>query len=286
MSTNSYRLYGAPNIFPGESLASWLQRLSQQQGVSIEKLFLLVGAKKVPKDVDCNGISTELSILIAMCGISAPGFAIVKSAARSICKTKPLQQQVRTDSEGRPITAFCPACLEKDRSPYYRLEWRFKFWKFCPEHKSPMASSCGKCTKEITLNKSILLSLAAPPSLAYCQFCLSKLSLSAEELVFDALNIDEKTSIQRNMMAGILNGFCVIAPYEKKFTLHVMFRLHQIGLLLPATRSDFDELVDPEQISVLLKFLKKIQIKIRRKELAHERVSRRRKTRPPRHSSL
>src|SRR5690606_31058855 len=178
MSTNSYRLYGAPRIFPGESMSSWLQRLSQQQGVSIEKLFLLSGAR-VPKDVDSTAISAGLSNLIATCGFSLCNFAPMDAVARSIRKTKLLQQQVRTDQKGQPVSAFCPACLENDRSPYYRVEWRFKFWKFCPEHKSPMAISCGKCMKEVTLNRSILLSLVAPPSLAYCQFCLSKLSLSA-----------------------------------------------------------------------------------------------------------
>lgn len=280
MSTNSYRLYGAPNIFPGESMSSWLQRLSQQQGISIEKLFSLAGAK-APKDIDSAALSAGILKLINMCGFSSRNFAIVIAASRAIQKTKPLQQQVHADLKGKPVSAFCPGCLDSDRSPYYRLEWRFKFWKYCPEHKSPMLIVCGKCNQEIALDKSILLSLTPPPNLGYCQFCMSKFS-HANELVIDvALNIDEKVSVQRNMMAGVLNGYCMIAPHEKKFTLHVMVRLHQLGLLLPAMRTDFDKLVDPEQVIVLAKFLKNLQVQIRRKELMHERASRRWRMRSP-----
>lgn len=285
MPTNSYRLYGAPNIFPGESMSSWLQRLSQQQGISIEKLFLLAGAK-VPKDVDATGLSVGLSNLINMCGFSARNFVIVSAVARAIQKTKPLQLQVRADHKGQPVSAFCPVCLANDRSPYYRLEWRFKFWKFCPTHKLPMMTACGKCKKEIALDKAILLSMNPPPSLAYCQFCLSKLAYIKESLIDDSLNLREKISVQRNMMAGILYGYCMIAPHEKKFTLHVMVRLHQLSLLLPAMRADFDEIVDPEQAMVLDKFLKKLQVQIRRKELMHERASRRRRTRSISHVGL
>lgn len=276
MSTNFYRLYGAPNIFPGESISSWLQRLSQQQGMSIENLFLLVGAK-VPKDVDSVALSTALSRLIDMCGFSSSSFAIVSAAGRSIQKTKPLQRQIRFNKLRKPQSAFCPDCLKADRVPYYRIEWRHKFWNFCPQHGSPMATSCGNCQQPLMLDKPILLSVLPPPSLAYCQFCLSKLAHTKESLVIGGQNIEEKISVQRNMMAGILNGYCMIAPYEKKFTLHVMVRLHQLGLLLPAMRSDFYQLYDPEQILVLAKFLKKLQVQIRRKEILHERASRRRR---------
>lgn len=277
MFTNSYRLYGAPRIFPRESMSSWLQRLSQQQGVSIEKLFLLSGAR-VPKDVDSTEISAGLSNLIVTCGFSLCNFAPMDAVARSIRKTKLLQQQVRTDQKGQPVSAFCPVCLENDRSPYYRVEWRFKFWKFCPEHFLPMATFCGKCQKEVVLDRSILLSMMPPPSLAYCKFCHSPFSHTVESLI-DAQNIDEKIAIQRNMMAGILNGYCMVAPFEKKFTLHVMMQLHQLGLLLPAMRADFDRVIDHKQVIVWEKFLKKLQVRLRRKELMLDHASRLRRIR-------
>lgn len=273
MSTNSYRLYGAPRIFPGESISSWLQRLSQQQGVSIEKLFLLSGAR-VPKDVDSTAMSVGLSYLIVTCGFSLSNFAPMGAIARSIRKTKLLQKQVRADQKGQPVSAFCPACVANDRSPYYRVEWRFKFWEFCPKHFLPMATFCGKCRKEVALDRSILLSITPPPSLAYCKFCHSPLSHTDESLIVDVKNIDEKIAVQRGMMAGILNGYCMVAPFEKKFTLHVMMQLHQLGLLLPAMRVDFDKIIDHRQVIIWEEFLKKLQVRLQRKELMLDYASR------------
>lgn len=277
MPTNYYRLHGAPHIFPGESISSWLQRLSQQQGVSIKKLFSFVGAK-VPNDVDAVDLSVELAELVTMCNSDPAEFNMVSAIGRSIQTEKLLQRKIRKNREGRPISAYCAACLNTDRIPYYRIEWRFSFWKYCPEHESPMVTLCGACQQPLVLDKTILFSMAPPPSLAFCRSCLSKLADDGKSLASDERDMREKISVQRNMMASILKGYCMIVPFERQFPLHVMIRLHQFGMLLSAVSVDFDQIFDPETIHRVENFLKKIQFQISWKELVDARASRRSKS--------
>lgn len=271
MSTNSYRLYGAPNIISGESISSWLQRLSQQQGLSIDKLFSFVDAN-VPNDLDSAILEDELTNLVKICGLTSKDFQVIKAIGRSIRAEKLLQWQIRKRQDGRPVSAFCSACLNTDRIPYYRIEWRFQFWKYCPEHKLALLLSCSDCQREIVLDRAILLSSAPAPSLAYCRFCLSRHAEDSKSAVIENQNIEAKISVQRSIMASVLQGYCMVVPFENRFTLEMMFRLRELGLLLSAERSEFCDAFDPQRIRVMRKFIKWMQIRIDKKEPIFENL--------------
>lgn len=266
MSTNFYRLYGAPHIFLGESIFSWVHRLSQQQGLSIEKLFSLVGAS-APDDLDFADLREGFMTLIGMCGLTAKDFQVVNAICRSARTERLLQWQIRKNPDGRPVTAFCPDCLNADRNPYYRIEWRFSFWEYCAEHESRLLVCCSKCQRDILLDRAILLSSSPAPSLAYCRLCSSRLAETSELLVGEIRDIKEKVSNQRAMMASILNGYCMIAPFKKKLTLYVMMRLQQFDLLLSAQESDFESEFDAGRMRELDRFLRKIQFQSSRTNL-------------------
>ncbi|WP_188567253.1 TniQ family protein [Undibacterium terreum] len=271
---NSYRLFGVPKIFPTEAISSWLQRISQQQGVPIARIYELVKIKQ-SRDTDVDGLSAQISNLIEMAKLNFDEFQVAKIVSKAIRKTPPLQKQVRLEGKKIPITAFCSSCLKHDRVPYYRIEWRFHFWKICPIHLEAMKTECFCCKQRVVLNRSILFSISAVPNLAFCQFCKADLTFSTVgPLQLNARGM-EKAVTQQNMMSGILNGYCLISPITKKFSLHIMMRLYQLDLLFAAQRDDFSGNFNYEQRVALLKFLETIQTRTRERERLHERASQR-----------
>ncbi len=46
---------------------------------------------------------------------------------------------------------FCAACLATDKTKYFRLEWRFKCWRWCPIHSCLLRERCPHCNKVVML---------------------------------------------------------------------------------------------------------------------------------------
>ena len=46
---------------------------------------------------------------------------------------------------------FCPACLAEQRIKYFRLEWRFECWHWCPLHSCLLEAHCPHCNRPISL---------------------------------------------------------------------------------------------------------------------------------------
>lgn len=274
----NYFLYGAPKILPGEALSSWIHRLCQQQGFSTSDLFGVLGAKK-PRDVDRELFSIWVSNLLQICRIAPHSFDVPIAVSKAVGKTRPLRQHLRITNNKAPWTAFCPQCLKQDAIPYFRIEWRFRFWELCPRHLIPLLTECPNCKSKLQLDKAILTSIEVLPTLAFCYFCHADFKSGGEDMssiIDDELQV--KVHTQRNMMASIVNGYCLVSPLQEKLSLHVMMRLYQTGLLMPANRLDFDRPCQPRQKEVFLHFVKTAQIKLRKQELLHERAARRKKT--------
>jgi len=261
-------------------MSSWLSRLGQQQGMTAEDLFGFL-SKKPMRDADYTFSPQNVWDVVAMTRLQRKDFLVQDAVYRAIRRTNLLRRQILTGKERTPISRFCPYCLKTDPLPYYRIEWRFKFWKYCPKHGVEMQTICSNCQQSQNLNRS-LVSSEAPLNLAFCRCCQSYLggirvpTFTAPEGVIDTIS-----AVQQNMMASIVSGYCRLAPFKKRFSLHAMIRLHQAGLLLPATQTDFEHPYTPEQKEALFKFLNKIQIKTRRKEQLHEKAARRQKARVP-----
>jgi len=46
---------------------------------------------------------------------------------------------------------YCPLCLEEDKHPYYRKQWRYLFYNACPKHGIYLKDRCGICFENIKL---------------------------------------------------------------------------------------------------------------------------------------
>lgn len=223
-----YRLYGAPRIIRGESISSWLQRLSQQQGMAIETLLSIVDAK-TPSDLDSGDIALGLSKLVGACRLSHDDFEPVMTANHAIRNNRFFREQIRKNDKGRPISAYCPDCLSRDHVPHLRIEWRFRFWEYCPEHRIPLLKACQKCQGEVRVDKAILLSAAAVPTLAYCRLCSTKLVHGYD--INCNVDLEERTSIQRAVAASIMEPRRHGRTVQNRVTPELMLRLRELGLV-------------------------------------------------------
>jgi hypothetical protein len=186
--------------------------------------------------------------LVRICKLKKNSFDAIYAVIGSIQECKLLEELVWTNSENEPVTTFCADCLKNDHVPFYRIEWRFQFWEYCPFHLKALKRACPNCGKAISLNKTILASTRPILNLAYCQFCFSIMTDSKMEMELEYDGVKQRTHIQNNMMSSILNGYCQIAPWQQKYSLRMMILLFQEGYLLPANRSDFNKIGSPNSI--------------------------------------
>ncbi len=72
---------------------------------------------------------------------------------------------------------FCPACLQADDTPYFRLPWRFAWHTGCVVHKTTLLDRCGACAAAVTPHR---LSAYAAHA-AVCATCLKNLQKAEPE---------------------------------------------------------------------------------------------------------
>ncbi|MFZ6657215.1 TniQ family protein [Undibacterium sp. TJN19] len=221
----------APRIIQGETLSSWIHRLCQRQGISVEKLFQVLECAP-PKDIDSERISDGILRLMSMTRHGIENFHLVKATNQSILFNADVYGQVRTGFNKSPVTAFCVSCLKTDTIPFYRIEWRFHFWKICPRHLINLLTRCPRCTNIPELKNPLLVSGNAMPNLAFCFFCQFDLrnAINAPPPVGSICSA-EKLTVQQSMMAAIVHGYYEIQPLNEKFSLPSMFHLYRANLL-------------------------------------------------------
>lgn len=77
---------------------------------------------------------------------------------------------------------FCPACLEDDRVPHFRLAWRIVFAPICLEHRIALLSECRCCRTKVMFNRN-----NPYYDVGRCRRCGHSLS----DCVYSRLEIDE-----------------------------------------------------------------------------------------------
>lgn len=72
---------------------------------------------------------------------------------------------------------YCPVCLDCDRVPYYRMDWRFAWHTVCVQHKVVLKDSCYKCGAPIIFH---MLTISNPHlyECANCGFDLRAVNVS------------------------------------------------------------------------------------------------------------
>ena len=171
------------HLLPAESLTSWLVRAALLQGCDPLVLtgWLWPGWRVWTLDAD-RGIPEErLSVLSHTSGIAADALqaATIEPIATRIQGERPdrlstwpwtLTIGARNRKRNGGIQ-FCPACLEADDTPYFRLPWRFAWHTACATHDSTLLDRCTVCTAAVAPHR--LPAMAANP--AVCATCATDL---------------------------------------------------------------------------------------------------------------
>lgn len=173
----NYRLLVAPRVIETESPASWLLRLCYFHQLKFNDVFTSHHLSP-PTDIDITSYC-KLFKRFAYSGDLTPNHlnAISKWFEPLVTSSR-AEQAVHKEINGRPYSHFCPHCLESDKIPHLRPEWRLRFWAICPKHQCKMVDKCPECGEHQHTNK-VNLSLDEVKNehpLKYCVHCSSDLT--------------------------------------------------------------------------------------------------------------
>lgn len=161
----------APAVLPGESASSWLCRCALAHGTDPVRFAATLWphtyawsrdmdhpTETQRRTLERGGSSNDLSAFP-----EDPRW-VVPAAARGRSRI------------GR--TPFCPRCWATDRTPYYRIAWRFAWNVACERHRTMLLDRCPWC--DAALSPHLLP--AGEPTLAICHHCGSDLRQSRTKI--------------------------------------------------------------------------------------------------------
>jgi len=154
------RLLNTPPVGLMESPGSWFSRLALSQHASLRDIRNLFG---MPRTRDWDFFFTRKSLSRLVLGrldLSSSDWKLADHQVRFRQIEIVLGRLPSVDRNGkrfllgtrdRPQYRYCPVCLASDRLPYFRVEWRFRCWHWCPLHSCLLRDRCGACGQRIVL---------------------------------------------------------------------------------------------------------------------------------------
>lgn len=144
-------------LLPNELFSTWLARAALKQGCDP---LVLTGElwprwRAWTRDLD-RGMSDErLLALAAVSGIQPAKFHLATMRTTAVAVTqKPIEHLaiwpwvLAFGSRNRKHHGglqYCPHCLQEDKTPYFRLEWRLAWHTACPIHEAFLIDRCPYC---------------------------------------------------------------------------------------------------------------------------------------------
>lgn len=232
-------LLGVPKKIDYESPASWLSRAALSQGVGIKEFRKVIHLHRTA-DADLAFTQKYIRYVARVTNQEARDFAFVQHMLTSLRSVDRLGQEYLL---GHDLTAryrFCPVCLAKARIKVFALEWRFKAWRWCPQHHCLMQDRCPHCRAFPSLPGDMLN--AGPgrvgvASLDRCLSCGEPLSTgwrSALNTVHSSLMTPWEEALMNNgraVLSALAYRRIRIEGEEGVFSLSGLKRLQRRGLL-------------------------------------------------------
>lgn len=148
--------------FPAESLTSWYVRLARANAVSLHELATKLLGHSVHSiantDLDANanpaipdglarvsGMLVEEARLMMLASWQHLLSAEVNNFKRAMRWILPHRKD-GSDRRRGEWTQACLQCLATDRTPYFRLHWRFAFMTECVVHRVELIAACPRCS--------------------------------------------------------------------------------------------------------------------------------------------
>lgn len=164
---------------PDELLSSWLVRAALAQGCEPLVLtgFLWPDWRAWTRDPDRGLTPDRLLALVRAAGIEplTLEMASLRPTAAAITKA-PLDRlgiwpwvlaQGTRNRKRHGGLQYCSCCLEGDRKPYYRRQWRLAWHTGCPTHGAMLRDRCPVCNAPVAPH----CLTAEAPDLATCSTC-------------------------------------------------------------------------------------------------------------------
>jgi hypothetical protein len=166
-----------PPPLPDELLSSWLTRVAHEHARRLPNFLTLFvkreGSRITSTDLDFQYNEQLFQVLAQKSGLNEK--TIYKMSLRNEegylftcnnCLYPPKQIRKLTDKRTHFGLMYCPQCLQEDKIPYFRKQWRYYFYNACPKHNIYLTDRCWKCYKPIKLSK-----LEIKQDLSFCAHC-------------------------------------------------------------------------------------------------------------------
>ena len=155
-----------PALFPDESLSSWVVRLADAHGMSVQALgswLMGCGRQIFGEDVDrgawdelaralCDATGLARSELIAATLLGFEGALWGEMSRRGPVRWVLPIVKSGTFRSGYGVQ-YCPVCLATDPVPYFRLQWRLGFVVSCPLHGCLLSDRCERCGAPVAAHR-------------------------------------------------------------------------------------------------------------------------------------
>ena len=192
----------------------------------------------------------ELATKITM---TAGSFKMVDSVMGRLRKIDPNGERYLLRHRSVAYHRFCAACLATDKTKYFRLEWRFKCWRWCPIHSCMLWERCPHCGKVVTLPGDMYS--AGPDGLGIatldrCLHCAELLTTGWQAFV-DSLADNVTTPWEqvlikngRSALAALASGRLCIQGEQKTYSFTQLKKIERLGYLPHVNfRLTHDELI-------------------------------------------
>lgn len=276
----------------GESFLSWFTRLAKVNCSDARLLYkeLRKSPSPHPKNVEESGARLEQTesseqVRIKLIELLVPHVKIPPKDLRSF-KCESTSHKGYWDYLNTPLATprYCPACLENDKTPYFRAYWFSKPHLVCPIHEILLRETCPHCGNFVEFWKTNW-----NEGINICAHCHQDLLKDAAG-VFIVHNVELFLEIQQVHEKGIFRSSHVDPPhfFRQLWKIISLERVHPViqenigcgkfipaEILLQAMIIGLNCLVDdPERLELPfkcafdnLKFATKKLLKIHEKEL-------------------
>lgn len=233
------KLVDVPNHAWMESPSSWLTRIALRQVVSPREL-----ARHLDLNirVDCEMAigRTSFEELAAKFTTTPGSFKMVDSVMGRLRKIDPNGERFLLRQRSVAYHRFCAACLATDRVKYFRIEWRFKCWRWCPTHACLLQERCPHCGKVVQLPGDMFT--AGPDGLGVatldrCLHCAELLTTGWKTVLgtlgHELITPWEQVLLRngRATLAALANGLLCIQGEAKAHGFRQLQKIERLGYL-------------------------------------------------------
>lgn len=167
------KFLAAKPALPGESLASWIQRLTGDHQYSFPRLIQILDFEPTLRDWD---LPLPSPVWERLQGMVQLGKSLRHESLHTLASVFPHIHpgQLRWYEGQYPCTAWCTQCLTTDKTPYLRWEWRLHASNTCFAHREPLSTQCPVCAAPFLLHTSRLVAFGVhgcATTLAECARC-------------------------------------------------------------------------------------------------------------------